>query len=147
MKNINCVNWCSALLTCWTPHFWFASTMSFLSQPMVFLMMEHLLMSSSTSDPTFSLKSLNPSAMNCSLQDKTRVHSTLLKLDTADPPKLDDLLLRVPQPAGRRGVGRQPRAQHFPLPGGLEWLALSEQVQGLRSGDAVLNVAAVEISK
>ena len=61
--------------------------------------------------------------------------------------ELDDLLLRVSQPAGGRGVGGQARAQHLLLPGGLQALTLSEQVQGLSSGDAVLNVAAVEISK
>ena len=70
--------------TCWTPHFWFASTMSLFSQPMVFLMILdqsevstvsltssppttahlHRRMSSSTSEPTLSLKAVNPSAMN-----------------------------------------------------------------------------------
>ena len=59
--------------------------------------------------------------------------------------ELHNLLLRVAEPAGGRGVGRQPGAQQFLLPGGLQCLALCQEVQGLSSGDAVLNVAAVEI--
>ena len=94
--------------TCWTPHFWFASTMSLFSQPMVFLMILDQSEVSTGSRDQLSSNHSSPAPPDVVLHvgaDLELEGGEALRHELVAQPH--DFLLRVTEPARRRGVSRQ----------------------------------------